>query len=181
MKKTVLTYGLLSAAVSSAMMLMTVPFMDRIGFDRGEVLGYTLIVLSFLLVYFGIRSYRDNVGGGVISFGRALTVGVLIAFISSVGYVLTWEFIYFTLVPDFFDKYGAYAIEKARASGASEQAVQETVRQMREFKQMYDNPLMNALITFIEPLPIGLVVAFVSAAVLRSRPAKMRQTELAKS
>ena len=169
MKKTVLTFGLISAAVSSVMMLLTVPFIDRIGFDRGEYLGYTLILLSFLLVFFGIRSYRDNVGGGTVTFGRAFTVGILITLVSCVGYVVTWEFIYFKLVPDFADKYGAYAIERARASGASAQAIDETTRQVEAFKVMYNNPLMNAAVTFLEPFPIGLLVTVVSAAVLRKK------------
>ena len=45
-------------------MVATVPFADKIGFDKGVVVGYTGIVLSFLLVFFGIRSYRDNEGNG---------------------------------------------------------------------------------------------------------------------
>ncbi len=76
MKKTVLTFGLISGAMSSVLMLSTVPFIDRIGFDKGVIVGYTAIVLSFLLVFFGIRSYRENVGGGQITFGRALSVGL---------------------------------------------------------------------------------------------------------
>ena len=40
MKSTVLTWGLISGGVSSAMMLLTVPFLDRTSFDHGEILGY---------------------------------------------------------------------------------------------------------------------------------------------
>lgn len=167
MKKTVVTFGLLSGTVSSLMMLLTVPFLDRIGFDHGEVFGYTAIVLSFLLVFFGVRSYRENVGGGTMSFGRGFTVGILITLISCVFYVVTWEIIYFKLAPGFADKYTAYAIEKARASGASQQKIDETARQMQQFKQMYDRPLVNAAITLVEPFPIGFVVTLISAAVLR--------------
>jgi len=47
MKKTVLTFGLISGALSSLMMVATVPFADRIGFDKGAIVGYTAIVLSF--------------------------------------------------------------------------------------------------------------------------------------
>jgi hypothetical protein len=167
MKKIVVTFGLISGAVSSLMMLLTLPFMDRIGFDRGEVIGYTTIVLSFLLVFFGVRSYRDDVAGGSVTFGRAFTVGLLITLVSCACYVITWEIIYFRLAPDFADKYSAYLIEKARASGASQQALDETARQMRTFKEMYDRPLVNVALTFVEPFSIGLVVTLISAAVLR--------------
>jgi len=171
MRKVILVFGLLSGAVSAALMLMTVPFMHRIGFDYGLVVGYTAIVLSFLFVYFGIRSYRDNVAGGTVTFGRAFSVGLLIALISSLCYVVTWEFVYFNLMPDFWDKYSAYAIEHARASGATQQTIDETARQMRELKQSLDNPLINAAYTFIEPFPVGVVVALVSAGILRRRQA----------
>lgn len=169
MKKTIVTFGVISGVVSSAMMLLTVPFMDRIGFDHGAVYGYTAIVLSFLLVFFGIRSYRDNVAGGTVTFGRGLTVGILITLISCVFYVITWEVIYFKLAPGFADKYTAYAIERAKAAGASQQAIDLKVQQMAAFKQMYDRPLMNAAVTFLEPFPIGLAVALISAGVLRRR------------
>jgi hypothetical protein len=88
MKRTVLTFGLISGVFSSVMMLLTVPFLDRI-VDHGEILGYSLIVLSFLLVFFGVRSYRDNVAGGALTFGRALAVGLLITLISCTFYVAT--------------------------------------------------------------------------------------------
>lgn len=171
MKRTVVIFGLLSGGVSSLMMLLTVPFFDRIGFGhRGEILGYTAIVLSFLLVFFGVRSYRENVGGGTVTFGRAFAVGLLITLVSCVCYVITWEIIYFKLAPGFADKYSAYAIERVRASGGSPEMIAETTRQMREFKVMYDRPLMNAAITFVEPFPIGLLVTVISAAVLKRRP-----------
>jgi Protein of unknown function (DUF4199) len=167
MKRTVITFGVLSGAVSSAMMLLTLPFLDQIGFDRGEILGYTMIVASFLLVFFGVRSYRENVAGGSLTFGRAFVVGLLITLISCAFYVVTWEIIYFKLAPGFADKWAAYTIEKARASGASQESIEATTRQMRAFKENYDKPLINAAITFVEPFPIGLAVTLISAAVLR--------------
>ena len=53
MRKVVLTFGLIAGAMLSAMMLVTLPFQDRIGFDNGEIIGYTTMVLSFMLVFFG--------------------------------------------------------------------------------------------------------------------------------
>jgi hypothetical protein len=169
MKKTILTYGLISGALSSLMMVATVPFADRIGFDKAEVVGYTAIVLSFLLVFFGIRSYRDNAGNGQITFTKAFAVGISITLISCIFYVVTWEVLYFNFLHGFMDKYGAYVVEKLRASGASPAAVQAQLQQLKKFKELYDNPLFNAVMTFIEPFPIGLVITMISAAVLRRK------------
>jgi hypothetical protein len=169
MKKTVLTFGLISGAISSLMMLAILPFVDRIGFDKGAVIGYTTILLSFLLVFFGIRSYRENAGNGSITFGRAFGVGILITLVSCLCYVVTWEIIYFKLMPDFADKFTNYAVEKVRASGASPQVIDAKLQEMKSFAAMYNNPLINAAITFTEPFPIGLIVTLISAAILRKK------------
>jgi hypothetical protein len=170
MKKTILTFGLISGVLSSMMMIATVPFMHKIGFDHGLLVGYTAIVLSFLLVFFGIRSYRDNVGHGQITFGKAFTVGISIALISCFFYVATWEVLYFNFLPDFWDKYSAHIVAKLNETGASPAVIQAKADELKKFKVMYDNPLMNAAMTFIEPFPVGLVMTLLSAAILRKKP-----------
>lgn len=166
MKRTVLTFGLIAGAILSAMMLLSIRFADRIGFDRAEVIGYTTMVLAFLLVFFGVRSYRDNVAGGSIGFGRALAVGSLIVLVASACYVATWELVYFKLAPDYATKFQAYAVEEARTSGGSPEAVEKKVAQIERYAEMYQNPVINAAVTFIEPLPVGLVIALVTAGIL---------------
>jgi hypothetical protein len=171
MKKTVFTFGLISGAISSLMMVATVPIADRIGIDQGVFLGYTSIVLSFLLVFFGIRSYRDNIANGQITFLKAFAVGTSITLISCICYVVTWEILYYNVFPDFWDKYGAHLIEKLKASGASPAAIEAKLQQVAKYKEMYKNPLLNAALTFIDPFPIGLVMTLISAAALkRNRP-----------
>jgi Protein of unknown function (DUF4199) len=169
MKKTVLTFGLISGAISSVMMVATVPFAHSIGFNKALIVGYTTIVLSFLLVFFGIRSYRDNVGNGQITFTKAFAVGISITLISCMFYVATWEILYFNFMPDFMDNYGAHTIERLKASGASPEAVELQVQQLEKFKEQYKNPLFNSLMTFIEPFPVGLGITLLSAAVLRKK------------
>lgn len=168
MKKTVLVFGLIAGAVLSAMMLATIPFMDSIGFDRGEIVGYTSMILAFLLIFFGVRSYRDRFGG-YLGFVRAFSVGAMIAGVASICYVATWQVIYYKLAPDFVTKYQGYQLEKARVDGATEEAMAKKRAEMDKFAAMYRNPAINVAITFVEPLPVGLVVALVSAAMLSRR------------
>lgn len=181
MKKTVLTFGFISGAIVSGMMLAVLPFQDDIGFDRGAIIGYTSMVLAFLLITFGVRSYRDNVAGGTIGFGRAFAVGALIGLVSSACYVATWEVVYYKFMPDFGAKYSAHMIEKARASGASEEAIAQKKVEMDKFLVMYKNPAINAAMTFMEPLPVGLIVALVSAGVLSRRKRPLSAGALASS
>jgi len=170
MKKTALIFGLIAGAIMSLMMIATLPFMDKIGFDKGAIVGYTSMVLSFLLVFFGIRSYRDNLAGGSISFGKAFVVGILITAVACLCYVGTWEVIYFKFMPDFVEKFSKYAIDKVIASGASTDVINAKVEEMKNFAAMYHNPLLNAAITFTEPFPVGLIMTLISAAILRKKP-----------
>lgn len=63
---------------------------DEIGFERAGVAGYTSMVVAFLLIYFGVRSYRDNASGGTVSFGRAFKVGSLIGVVASAPSASSW-------------------------------------------------------------------------------------------
>lgn len=172
MNNPVLRHGLVAGAVLSAMMLATAPFVDRIGFDLGTVIGYTTMVVAFLMVYFGTRAWRDQRCGGRIGFWRAFGVGMAIVAVATVCYVVTWEILYFGLLPDFGDRYAAYALEQARKAGATEAQLAAKARELAEFKAMYANPLVNIAFTVLEPLPVGLVFALGSAALLsRRRPA----------
>ena len=169
MKKTVLIFGLIAGGIMSLMMIVTLPFVEQIGFDKGAIIGYTTMVVSFLLVFFGIRSYRDNVAGGSITFGKAFLVGILITIVSCLCYVGTWEVIYFKFMPDFVERFSKYAIDKVIASGASTDVINAKVEEMKNFAAMYRNPLINAAITFTEPFPVGLIMTLISAAILRKK------------
>ena len=166
MQKVVLTFGFIAGGILSLLMAITIPFQDQIGVDHSLLLGYTTMVIAFLMVYFGVRSYRDNVGGGRVSFGRAFVVGLAITMIASCCYVATWEVIYFKFMPDFADKYAASAINKAKKAGESEAQIQALTKQMDEFRVSYKNPLVNIAYTFLEPLPVGIVFTLVTAGVL---------------
>jgi hypothetical protein len=169
MQKIILTFGCLSGIVAAALMFATIPVADRIGFDRGAIVGYTGMVISFLFVFFGVRAYREQQGDAPLTFGRAFGVGLAITLISCLFYVAAWEIVYYRFMPDFMDKYSAHVVGQLRDSGATQAAIDAKTREMADFKAMYDNPLMNAAITILEPLPVGLLVTVISAATLRRK------------
>jgi hypothetical protein len=172
MKKIVLRYGLASGAILMMLsaVLMSLCMNGTIDFDHSETLGYSSMVLSFLLVFFGIRSYRDNVAAGAIGFGKAFQVGLLITLITCAMYVIAWEITYYNFLPDFMSQYSAHVLAKMRAAGESEAAIRETTAKMATLAKLYTNPLFNIAITFMEVFPVGLIVTLVSAAILRRKP-----------
>jgi len=119
-----------------------------------------------------------NVSDGHITFGRAFAVGILITLITCVCYVVAWEIIYFKFMPDFVDKYASYVVEKAKASGASQQVIDAKLQQMKSFKEMYNNLFINAAITLLEPLPVGLLVTLISAAILTKKTSAANRDEV---
>jgi hypothetical protein len=169
MKKTVLTFGLIAGLIISVLMDSSLLLAKTIGEGHSMLLGYTIMVASFLLIYFGIRSYRDNVLTGQISFGRAFACGILIALITTVCYVATWEVLYFNFMPHFMDSYWAAQIAKVQASGLDAAKIAAKVAAIQQSQQSYQNPLVNAAYTFMEPLPVGLIITLISAAVLRRK------------
>jgi len=150
-------------------MLATFPLIDSIGLEKTDVIGYSTIVLSALLVFAGVRSYRENAGAGRITFGRGFAVGLLITLISCACSVVAFQVVYFKLMPEFGDRFAACMVDRVRTSGGSQLEIDQAAKQAQSLKQLYDNPATNAALTFAQPFPIGLVAAAVSAAILRKR------------
>jgi hypothetical protein len=74
-------------------------------------------------------------------------------------------------MPDFSDRYAAYAVEKARQAGASAAQLEAVAREMADFKTLYADPWVRIGFTALEPLPVGLLASLVSAGLLsRRRP-----------
>jgi hypothetical protein len=166
MKKTVLTFGLISGFIISVLMGGSLLFADRLGSGHSMILGYTIMVASFLLVYFGIRSYRDNILPGQISFGRAFACGILITLITTACYVVMWEVLYFNFMPHFMDSYFAAQIQQVQSAGLDSARTAARIAAIQHSQQLYQNPLVNIAYTIIEPLPVGLVITLISAALL---------------
>ena len=171
MKKIILTYGLISGAIAAALMLGMGLYLGDSpeNFENGEIFGYTGIILSMLFVFLGVRAYRDQVAGGQLSFGRGFQVGILITLISCICYVLAWQVVYRTLMPNFMEHYMTYTLAQMEKSGATATQIAEKSAEMKKFGEMYKNPLVNMAFTFIEPFPIGLLVTLLSAGILRKK------------
>lgn len=97
-------------------------------------------------------------------------MGALISVVASLCDVPTWELICVKLAPDFAAKYQAYTIDHAKAAGAMQSEIDKKMAETRKFAEMYKNPIFNAAVTFLEPLPVALAFTLVSAGVLRRKP-----------
>ena len=170
MKKDVLKYGLLSGLALAILLALTVPFEHHTSQRWGLAIGYTIMVLSFLIVFVGVKHYRDTDCSGSITFGRALTAGVLMMLISCACYVAMWEALMATVEKNFAHQYAAVLVDRARTSGLQGAALEAKITEARKFEAMYSNPLYRMAMTLLEPLPVGIVMALVTAGILRRKP-----------
>ena len=169
MRKISLIFGLISGVVSAALLIATIPYVDSVNYRRGDILGYTSIALSALLVFLGVRSYRENSSGGTLGFGRGLAVGLLITLISSACHVVAFQVLYFKVFPNLGDKYTVCMIQRVKDSGASDQKIRQTAELAEKLKRLYDKPATNAAVAFAEAFPVGAFASLLSGAILKRK------------
>lgn len=174
MKKIILKYGLLSGSIIALLMMSTTLIIksigyEKVGLDNAAYIGQSTILVSMLVIYFGVKSYRDNQNNGKITFVNALLVGLGIMIISCIAYSLTWLVVYYNFLPNFIDDYATYYIDKMKSTGSTQAEINQKLKEMQGFKSWYSNPFSIFLITLIEPLPVALVVVLISALILKRR------------
>lgn len=173
MKKNIIVYGLIAGIVVSILMLSTVNYISHcegsVDYETSMLIGYASMLIAFSLVFVGIRNYRNKYNGGVISFGKAFKIGMMIVLIASTIYVVAWLIDYFFFIPDFLEKYSANTLDKMKASGASQIEIDKETKEMAGFVRMYKNPFFNAMMTYVEILPVGLIVTLISSLILKRK------------
>ena len=173
MKRIVLVCGVIAGILSVLWPIISIAKSGPdINFDGGMIYGYASMILAFSLIFVAIRNFRDKHNMGVISFGKAFRIGLYISLIASTIYVVAWLIDYFYFVPDFNEKYTAHVLNKLKAGGASVTEINSEAKKMAEFSDLYKNPLFAALITYLEILPVGLLVSVIAALILKRKTPK---------
>lgn len=171
MKKQIITFGLIAGFISSIwfiiMMIMGVD--SNLNMEMGMLIGYATMFIAFILIFVAVKNYRDKMNHGAVSFGKAFKIGLYISLIASTVYVLIWQIEYFYFIPDFLEKYTSAVLDKMKAKGSSMADIEAKRKEMADMAVLYKNPLFNALFTYMEILPPGLVVSLISAAILKRK------------
>jgi hypothetical protein len=177
MTKNIIIYGLIAGIVVSALMLFTVNYLSHcegnVDYGTSMLIGYASMLLAFSLVYVGIRNFRNKYNNGVISFGKAFKLGIVMVLIASTIYVVAWLIYYYCFNPGFMEKYSAHELERLRASGASQAEIAKQTKEMANMVTMIKNPFFNAMMAYLEILPVGLVVTLISALILKRKETKI--------
>lgn len=166
MGRIIAVYGVLSGVIVILGMYTSIAVISDHG-TMGMVAGYLSMLVALLFVFVGVKRYRDVNLGGVIGFGKALMVGLGIAGVASLFYVLSWEVYMWQTGGTFMAEYIAQSIESMRAAGKPAAEVAKFSAEMNAMAEQYKNPAFRMALTFMEILPVALLVSIVSAALLR--------------
>lgn len=174
MRKITLTFGLLAGIIVSVFMVITVKLCETgaINFDNSDFIGYGSMVIALSMIFFGIKSYRDNYRNGAITFSKALHVGMLITLVAALIYAVAGE-TYYQIDPEgqavMMEKYADHHINKMKANGAATAEIEQKIKEMTDLKEMNRNPVVRFGITLAIILPVGIIITLLSAAVLRKK------------
>lgn len=139
-----------------------------LGHTSSPLMGYLAMLVGLTMIFVGVKRYRDVEQGGVIKFTKAFWVGLAISLVAAIIYAAAFE-IYSALSGfDFVAHFSEITVREMRAEGASEAAIQSQLATLKEFGETYRNPLIRIPIHFLEIGPVCIVVALVSAAILRN-------------
>lgn len=172
MKKIVIIYGLIAGLIVSAVMVATTSTYcnnPNANMTEGMIYGFTAMIVAFSMAFVGIRNFRNKYNNGIISFGKAFQIGMLIVLIGSTMYVLAWEIEYNFFFPDFADKYAVKMMEAAKVKGTSATELATAATEANDFKVQYKNPLYRIFMTYVEILPLGIVITLISALILKRK------------
>lgn len=156
--------GAIAVGIVSAMIGLHLTSHD----STAMLVTYLVMLMALSLIFVGVKRYRDVECGGVIRFGRAFLLGLGMAAAAGLIYAVGWEIFQATSGYDFMAEYSASILERMRAEGATAAAIEAKAAEMREFAESYRNPLFRLPMVFVEIFPVGLLVALVSAALLRN-------------
>jgi len=174
MRKVTLTFGLIAGVIVSVFFVIGVSLCEsgKINLDNSDLLGYASMVIALSMIFFGIKSYRDNYQSGVIKFGKGLQVGLLITLVAALIYAAAGE-VYYQASPDsqlaLMDKLADHQVNRMKEKGASSVEIDQMAKEMADMKEMFKNPLLRFGMTLAIILPVGIVITLVSAAVLRKK------------
>ena len=164
MNKIILKNGIFGSCIVTALLVFITMYMKaNPEKEVSMMVGFSGMILAFFFVAWGIKQQREEYNG-VISFGKAFLTGIWITLIISTVYVLVWLVIFYNFFPNFAEHYTNMAIAKANPN-----EVAKVTEEMNSFKEMYKNPVMVILFTYMEIVPLGIMFSLISALILKKK------------
>src|ERR1700761_6299636 len=167
MKKIILRYGSYAAALELIIFaaIWVIIALFNPSHEIQGYIGWVNVICPLLFVYFGIRYYRDRVNGGIVSFGQALKIGLLMVILPAVAFGIIETIFTVYIQPDFYQKVTAYDIEQYRKTLPPAQFAIK-LKQINQQLELDKNPLYNFMMMFVMIGAFGTIVTVISSLLL---------------
>lgn len=138
-------------------------FLDQ---STNKGLGYVTWIIIIVCLFYAMKSYRDSVNQGTLSYGNAFVIGLLVAiiagFISSVFTYIQFRFI----SPEIIDKMLQMTEDKLMSKGMSDDMIEKSIEMSKKFM----TPIIMSIMGFIMTVIIGGILSLIIAAIAKKDP-----------
>ncbi len=115
------------------------------------------LLISILVLFFLLRSYRDHYNFGYISFGRSVGAGVIISIYAAIITAIYIYVLYAFIDPGLIGKTLALTEAKLVSKGLPEQAIEKAL----EFQAKMMKPWLTSLMGIINGVFSGLILSLI--------------------
>ena len=136
------------------------------GFLGNNAFSYLSYVIYIVLIFLGIKHYKEKENNGFLQYGQGLGLGVLISLVGGVVSAI-FTYVFFTFIdPAKHNQLIMVVQEQQMKSGVSEAQLE----QMEGIMSKMMSPLSMSLIGIIGAVFVGLVISLIVSAILKKDP-----------
>lgn len=128
-----------------------------------KVQGWIFILIQIVVLWFLLKSYRDNYMYGNITYGQALGAGLIIFLYYAIIMALFTYILYTVIDPDLMDKQLAFTEEEMLKRGLPQEAVDAGMKVQTKIMK----PAIMAPISIIGVMFQGLIMSLIVAAFVK--------------
>jgi len=148
MQATIKKFGPYAAITGAVLFFSALYFLNGLSYKVQEISGYATIVMSLIFVFFGIKHFRDKENDGIVSFKKALIIGITITVFAAISFAIV-DYIYTTMINQNFAK--------------------DYIELTKSDKSVTGMAVSFALLMFATVFIIGFIISLLSALILQQK------------
>lgn len=171
-----LIYGLV-LVIFSLVNILTTPVDPTSAPWRSFLVNILILVVTYFIIHFGVKEFRDTVNNGALSLGEAIKFAILVTLLGAI-IESVFGLIYFQFIdPEYLDRVFEGTRESLERRGLSE----DQIDQQMKIGKMFSNPFLMVPLGIIYRVFWGLIKGLIAGLILKNEtvpfPAEERAAE----
>lgn len=173
MNKALRNYGIIGGLIGTVFFVGPIAvspeyYLDPAHFENGEVVGYSVMFLSMVPVFLGVRAYRNKYYPGLaFSFSKGLVSGLIITGIATLVFYLGNIIIYEIISPGFLEEFSHVYYDYMLQEASDEIAKASIKANFNSMEPFIKNGFLYGLLMSVQVLMFGLIISLISALSLK--------------